>query len=98
MGKICSQFCNFRINCSAIYPPAYNLNGDVKKFYLNSYKTFVDAEDLLERAWYFNCTCLLWFENVNHILAYITGATYSDDVVNFYSDTKFFEKEKSPIV
>ena len=40
---------------------------------------------------------VLGFEIVNHIQAYITGATYSDDVVHFDCDTKFSAKEKSLI-
>ena len=42
-----------------------------------------------------NCKRLLGCEIANHILAYITGATYSDDVVHFDCDTKFSAKEES---
>ena len=45
-----------------------------------------------------NCTHLLKFEIANHILAYTTRATHSEDVVNFDCDTKFSAKEKSLIV
>ena len=44
-----------------------------------------------------NCTCLLGFEIADHVLAYINGATYSDDVVHFDCGTKSSAKEKSPI-
>ena len=52
-GEICSQFSNFRMSCSVVDLPAYNLttpvinsfNGDVGKFYPKFYKVFVDAED-----------------------------------------------------
>ena len=44
-----------------------------------------------------NCTHLLGFENANHILAYTTEVTYSDDVVHFKCDTNFSAKEKSLI-
>ena len=90
------------MSCSVADLAAYNLtapvinsfNGDVQKFYPNFYKVFVDAEDPF-RSFDLNCTCLLGFEVANHILAYITGATYSDEVVHFDRDTKFSAKEKS---
>ena len=92
------------MNCSVADLPAYNLitpvinsfNGDVEKFYPSFYKVFVDAEDPF-RGLDVNCTRLLGFEIANHILAYITGATYSDDVVHFDCDTKFSAKKKSLI-
>ena len=92
------------MSCSVADLPAYNLitpvinsfNGDVEKFYPSFYKVFVDAEDPF-RGLDVNCTRLLGFEIANHILAYITGATYSDDVVHFDCDTKFSAKEKSLI-
>ena len=56
----------------------------------------MDAEDPF-RGLDVNYTHLLGFEIANHILAYITGATYSDDVVHFDCDTKFSAKEKSLI-
>ena len=92
------------MRCSVANLPAYNLitpvinsfNGDVEKFYPSFYKVFVDAEDPF-RGLDVNCTRLLGFEIANHILAYITGATYSDDVVHFDCDTKFSAKEKSLI-
>ena len=88
--EICSQFSNFRMSCSVADLPAYNLiapvitsfNGDVEKFYPSFYKVFVDAEDPF-RGLDVNCTRLLGFEIVNHTLACITGATYSDEVVYF---------------
>ena len=99
--EICGQFSNFRMSCSVADLPADNLitpvinsfNGDVEKFYPSFYKIFVDAEDPF-RGLDVNCTRLLGFEIANHILAYITGATYSDDVVHFDCDTKFSAKEK----
>ena len=102
--EICSQFSNFRMSCSVDDITAYNLitpvissfNGDVEKFYPRFYKVFVDAEDPF-RGLDVNCTRLLGFEIANHILAYITGATYSDDVVHLDCDTKFSAKEKSLI-
>ena len=86
--EIWSQFISFRMSCSVADLPAYNLitpvinsfNGDAEKFYPNFYNVFVDAEDPF-RGLDLNCTRLLGFEIANHILAYITGATYSDDVV-----------------
>ena len=89
------------MSCSVADLPAYNLitpvinsfNGDVEKFYPSFYKVFVDAEDSF-RGLDVNCTRLLGFEIANHILAYVTGATYSDDVVHFDCDTKFSAKEK----
>ena len=98
--EIFSQFSNFRMSCSVVDLPAYNLirlvvksfNGDVEKFYPSFSKVFVDAEDPF-RGIDLNCTNLLGFEIANHILSYITGATYSDDVVHFDCDTKFSAKE-----
>ena len=103
--EICSQFSNFRMSGSVADLPAYNLvtpvissfNGDVEKFYPRFYKFFVDAEDPF-RGLDVNCTRLLGFKIANHILAYITRATNSDDVVHFDCDTKFSAKEKSLIV
>ena len=102
--EICSQFSNFRMSCSVADLPAYNLimpvinsfNGDVDKFYPIFYKVFVDVEDPF-RGLDLNCTRLLGFETANHILAYITGARFRDDV-HFDCDTKFSAKEKSFIV
>ena len=56
----------------------------------------MDAKDPF-RGLDLNCTRILGFEIANYILAYITGATYGDDVVNFDCDTKFSAKEKSLI-
>ena len=56
----------------------------------------MDVEDPF-RGLDLNFTRLLGFEIANHVLAYITGATYSDDVVHFDCDTKFSAKEKSLI-
>ena len=103
--EICSQFSNFRMSCSVADLPAYSLitpvinsfNGDVEKFYPNFYKVFVDAEDPF-RGFDLNCTRLLGFEVANHILAYITGATYSGDVVHFNRDTKFSTKKKNHLL
>ena len=53
------------------------------------------AEDSL-RGLDIDCTRLLGFEIANHILAYITGATYSDNV-HFDCVTKSSAKEKSLI-
>ena len=53
----------------------------------------MDGEDPC-RGLDINCTRLLEFEIA---IAYITGATYSDDVVHFDCDTKFSAKEKSLI-
>ena len=101
--EICSQFSNFRMSCSVIDLPAYNLitpvinsfnDGYIEKFYASFYKVFVDAEDPF-RGLDVNCTRLLGFEIANHILAHIIGATYDDDVVHFDCDTKFSAKEKS---
>ena len=100
--EICSQFSNFRMSCSVADLPACNLitpvinsfNGDVGKLYPSFYKVFVDPKDPF-RGLDVNCTRLLGFEIANHILAYISGATYSDDVVHFDCDTKFSAKEKS---
>ena len=83
------------MSCSVANLPAYNLitpvinsfNGDVEKFYPNFYKVFVDDEDPF-RGLDLNCIRLLGFEIANHILAYITGATYSN---------KFSAKENSLI-
>ena len=96
--EICSQFSSFRMSCSVADLPVYNLitplinsfNGDAEKFYPEN------AEDPF-RGLDLNCTRLLGFEIANHVLAYITGATYSDDVVHFDCDTKFSAKEKSLI-
>ena len=73
-----------------------SFNGDVEKFYPKLCKVFGDAEDRF-RGLDLNCTHLLGFEIANHILAYITGNTCSDDVVHFDCDTKFSAKEKSLI-
>ena len=70
-----------------------SFNVDVEKFYLSFHKVFVDVEGLF-RGLDVNCTHLLWFEIANHILAYVTRTTYSDDVVHFDCDTKFSVKEK----
>ena len=91
------------MSCSVADLPAYNLitpvinkfNRDVEKFYPNFYKVFVDVEDPC-RGLDLNFTRLLGFEIANHILAYITVATYCD-VVHFDCDTKFSAKEKSLI-
>ena len=66
-----------------------SFNRDVEKFYPNFYKIFVDGEDPC-RGLDINCTRLLEFEIA---IAYITGATYSDDVVHFDCDTKFSAKD-----
>ena len=105
-SKFCSQFCNFRMNCSVADLPASNLirpvfksfNRDVGKFFPNFFqsffrKVFMDVEDPF-RELDLNWTRLLGFEIANHVLAYITGATYDDDVVHYDCDTKFFGKEK----
>ena len=93
------------MSCSVADLPAYNLitpvinsfNGDVEKFYPSFYKVFVDAEYPF-RGLDVNCIRHLEFEIANQkILAYITGATYSDDVVHFHCDTKYSAKEKSLI-
>ena len=102
--EICSQFSNFRMSCSVADLPAYNLitpviksfNGDVEKFYPSFYKVFMDAEDPF-RGFDVNYTRLLGLGIANHILAYITGTTYSDDVAHFDCDTKFSAKNKSLI-
>ena len=57
-SKFCSQFCNFRMNCSVADLPASNLirpvfksfNRDVGKFFPNFFqsffrKVFMDVED-----------------------------------------------------
>ena len=101
--EICSQFSNFRMSCSVAHLPAYNLimpvinsfNGNNEKFYPNFYKDFVDDEDPF-RGLDLNCTGFLGFEIADHILAYITEATYSDNV-HFDCDIKFSAKEKSLI-
>ena len=56
----------------------------------------MDAEDPFRRL-VLNWTCLLGSKIADHVLAYINGATYSDDVVHFDCDTKFSAKEKSLI-
>ena len=92
------------MSCSVADLPAYNLitpvinsfNRDVEKFFPNFYKIFVDGEDPC-RGLDLNCTRLLRFEIAKHILAYIIGGTYSDDVVHFNCDTKFSAEEKSLI-
>ena len=91
--EICSQFCNFRMSWSVADLPAYNLitpmitfNGDVEKLNPNFYEVFVETEDPFR-----GLTCLLGFEIANHILAYINGATYSDDGVHFDCDTQFLQ-------
>ena len=66
----------------------------LKSFIQTFTKFFVGGEDPF-RGFDLNCTRLLGFEIATHILAYITGATYSDDVVHFDCDTKFSAKEKS---
>ena len=84
------------MSCSVADLSVYNLitpviksfNGDVEKFYPSFYKVSVDAEDP-SRGLEINCTRLLGFEIANRILVYITGATYSNDVVHFNCDTKF---------
>ena len=68
----------------------------LKSFIQEFYKVFVNAEDPF-RGLDVICTRLLGFEISNHILAYITGATYSSDVFHFDCDTKFSAKEKSLI-
>ena len=73
-----TQFCNFRISCSAVDLPAYNLiipvinsfNGEVEKFYPNFYKVLVDAEDIF-RELDLSCIHLVEFE-----------VNYADDVVH----------------
>ena len=77
-----------------ITPVINSFNGDVEKFYPSFDKVFVDAEDPFSGL-DVNCKRLLGCEIANHILAYITGATYSDDVVHFDCDTKFSAKEES---
>ena len=92
------------MSCSVADLPDYDLitpviksfNGDVEKFYPNFYKVFVDAEFPF-RGLDLNYIRPLGFEIVNHIQAYINGATYSDNVVHFDCDTKFSAKEKSLI-
>ena len=56
----------------------------------------MDAEDPFG-GFDVNCSRLLGFEIANHVLAYTTGATHSDDVAHFDCDTKFSAKEKSLI-
>ena len=92
------------MSCSVADLPASNLitpvinsfNRDVEKIFPNFYKIFVDGEDPC-RGLDLNCTRLLEFEIAKHILAYIIGGTYSDDVVHFDCDTKFSAEEKSLI-
>ena len=79
-----------------IAPVINSFNGDVEKFYPSFEKVFVDAEDPF-RGPDVKCTRLLRCEIENHILADITGATYSDDVVHFDCDTRFSAKEESLI-
>ena len=66
----------------------------LKSFIQKLPKVFVDAEDPF-RGLDLECARLLVFEIANDLLAYITGATYSDDVVHFDCDTKFSAKEIS---
>ena len=90
------------MTCSVADLPAYNLitpvinsfNGEVEHFHPSFYKVFVDAEQPF-RGFDVKCIRLLGFEIANQkIIAYITGVTYSDDVVHFDCDTKLSAKEK----
>ena len=61
--------------------------------FIQDFKVSVNTENPF-RGIDVNCTRLLVFEMANHILAYIVGDTYSDDVVHFDCNTKFSAKEK----
>ena len=74
-----------------------SFDGNAEKFYPTFYKCVSDADDLF-RGLSKNCSLLLGFEVANHVLAFLSGVRFEEEVLSFDSrDIKFSEKEKSII-
>ena len=72
-------------------------NGDLNKFYPKFYQAFADAEASFKGLCR-NSSLLLGFELANHVLAYLSGCSFKDDVLTFkHETTQFSDKEKSII-
>ena len=80
-----------------IGPLLVSFNGDSEIFYHKFYKILINNSEVFKGLSH-ECSMLLVMEIPNLILGYITGATFTDDVLTFsYDENQFTDEGKSII-
>lgn len=103
--EICNEFRSYSSNIDPttayelIKPVVASFKGDLEKFYPNFYKIFADSKTPFNGLG-LKTSRLLGFEVANHVIAHISGATVTNDMILFDEDISklnFTEREMSII-